>query len=63
VVDLGLSFNKSRLDLDRKIWLSAHLCWRNSSTWRCNCRDNYSIEQSIDKTFKFETVNINKGQV
>jgi len=25
VVELGLSFNKSGLDLDRKIWQSAHL--------------------------------------
>ena len=27
VVGLGLSFKKSGLDLDRKIWQSANLCW------------------------------------
>jgi len=26
VVGLGLSFKNSGLDLDRKIWQSAHLC-------------------------------------
>ena len=29
VFGLGLSFKKSGLDLDRKIWLSAHLCCRS----------------------------------
>jgi len=30
VVGLGLSFKKSGLDLDHKIWQSVHLCCRPS---------------------------------
>jgi len=36
VVGLGLRFKKSGLDLDRKIWQSAHLCTAAHAVQTCH---------------------------